>query len=272
VLAAATAGAFQQVAQLLGANGSTLSLVAPLFTVTVLPGEFEAGATSEGGVALLANFLPGTGPGALGQGLRPGGASSPEEVADEPAPAQEEAPDSAAAPPALPVWDRVAMGLERAWEQVRSEVLERAGLGDGTGAGPVASPGRARSAAPAASRPSNRPQQQAAPAPRAGMILPSEKPSRPTAGRASLGEAGSVGVTDAAIEEFAAQGRSEVGPSRGDADGFGERILAGRGRLVLPIATAAAMASAAAVALAIHSARNRRRGAPGASRPPASAH
>ena len=48
VLASATAGAFQQVAQLLGA----------------LPGEFEAGAASEGGVVLLANFLPGTGPSA----------------------------------------------------------------------------------------------------------------------------------------------------------------------------------------------------------------
>ena len=49
VLASATAGAFQQVAQLLAANGSTLSLVAPLFTVSVLPGEFEAGAAGEGG-------------------------------------------------------------------------------------------------------------------------------------------------------------------------------------------------------------------------------
>ena len=72
VLASATAGAFQQVAQLLGANGSTLSLVAPLFTVTVLPGEFGVVTASEGGVALLANFLPGTGPGAVGQGLRGG--------------------------------------------------------------------------------------------------------------------------------------------------------------------------------------------------------
>src|SRR5262249_1210169 len=35
VLASATAGAFQQVAQLLSANGSTLSLVAPLFTVPI---------------------------------------------------------------------------------------------------------------------------------------------------------------------------------------------------------------------------------------------
>src|SRR5262249_55514962 len=88
VLASATAGAFQQVAQLLSANGSTLSLVAPLFTVTVLPGEFEAGAASEGGVALLANFLPGTGPGAAGQGVVDSDDGPRGEAADDPRPAE----------------------------------------------------------------------------------------------------------------------------------------------------------------------------------------
>src|SRR5205823_6479000 len=63
VLAAVTAGAFQQVAQLLGASGSALSLIAPLFTVSVLPGEFDGGAMEGGGVARLGNFRPVAAPG-----------------------------------------------------------------------------------------------------------------------------------------------------------------------------------------------------------------
>jgi hypothetical protein len=271
VLASATAGAFQQVAQLLGANGSTLSLVAPLFTVSILSGEFEAGAASEGGVALLANFLPGTGPGALGQGLRPGDAGSREEATDEPALAGEKATEVAADPPALPVWDRVAMGLQRAWEQVRSEVLERAGLGEGAGARAMAAPGGAPSPAPAAARPSKRPRPETPAPPQAGTLLPSEQPRGPTAGWASPNQAGSGGVTDAAIEELTAERGSLVGPSPDGAAGWVERLAAGRSGLVLPIATAAALASAATVAWALHAARQGRRAARGPSRPLASA-
>ncbi len=180
VLASATAGAFQQVAQLLGANGSTLGLVAPVFTVSVIPGEFEAGAASEGGVALLANFLPGTGPGGAGQGLRGGDAGSPQEATDEPAPTGEKATDAASVVPALPVWDRVAMGLQRAWEQVRSEVLERAGLGDGDDDHRVLAPGRAASPTPAAT-PSNLPHFRPPDPPRARTNVPAATPTRPTA-------------------------------------------------------------------------------------------
>ena len=62
-LASATAGVFQQVAQLLGRSGSPLDLVAPLFTVSVMPGEFDLESSGEGGLALLASFTPGAGPG-----------------------------------------------------------------------------------------------------------------------------------------------------------------------------------------------------------------
>ena len=269
VLASATAGAFQQVAQLLGANGSTLSLVAPLLTVTVLPGEFEADGASEGGLALLANFLPGTGPGAAGQGLRPGDTGSPEEAADEPAPEGGQASQVAATPPALPVWDRVVMGLQRAWEQVRSEVLERAGLadGDGAGAGPDAAPGRA----PAPARPSNPPRPRTPAPPRAGTILPAAPPGEPTSGGSSPGEGDSVGATDAAIEELTADDRPEVASSQDGAAGWVERLEARRVGLAPPIATAAAMASAATVAWAVHAARGRRRAARDPSGSPASA-
>ena len=65
VLAAATTGAFQQAAQLLGLHGSALDLIAPLLTVSVIPGEFDAAAHGEGEIALLASFLPSTGPTAL---------------------------------------------------------------------------------------------------------------------------------------------------------------------------------------------------------------
>ncbi len=39
VLAAATTGVFQQVAQLLGSGSSVFDLIAPLFTVSVIPGD-----------------------------------------------------------------------------------------------------------------------------------------------------------------------------------------------------------------------------------------
>src|SRR5262249_5853711 len=61
VLASATAGVFQQVAQLLNLNGSALDLVAPLFTVSVIPGNFDVESSGEGGVALIASFVPAAG-------------------------------------------------------------------------------------------------------------------------------------------------------------------------------------------------------------------
>ncbi len=233
-LASATVGSFQQVAQLLSANGTTLSLIAPLFTVSVVPGEFAGFADVEGGVALLANVLPGTGPGSLGQPARNDRPGPTVEGADDPVPAPGPAAVAAPAPTSLPVWDRIATGLERAWEQVRAGVLERAGLSEDARAGPVAPPGRA---APPGPPPVSAPSSDRRPS------------SSPPAGPAA--------AADAAIAELAAEGHLAVG--RQDADGpRGERIAAGRGRLALPIATAAVLITAAAVPRAIRRAQGRR--------------
>ncbi len=68
VLVAATTGFFQQVGLLLGSGSSVFDLIAPLFTVSVIPGvETSVEPAGEGGVALLASFAPGV---PVGQSLR----------------------------------------------------------------------------------------------------------------------------------------------------------------------------------------------------------
>ena len=226
-LASATVGSFQQVAQLLGANGTTLSLIAPLFTVSIVPGEFAGFSDVEGGVALLANVLPGTGPGSLGQSARNDRPGPSVEGADDPGAAPGPAAVAAPAPTSLPVWDRIATGLERAWEQVRADVMERAGLAEDARARPISQPDRA--------------------APPAPVPVPSTSSDRRPS---SSPPAGSAVAADAAIAELAAEGlpapgRRDVGSPRG------ERIAGGRGRLALPIATAAVLITAAAAPRAI---------------------
>jgi hypothetical protein len=233
-LASATVGSFQQVAQLLSANGTTLSLIAPLLTVSIVPGEFVGFADVEGGVALLANVLPGTGPGSLGQPARNDRPGTPVEGADDPGPAAAPAAAAAPTPTSLPVWDRIATGLERAWEQVRAGVMERAGLADDARAGPVSPPDRAAPPKPVPTPSSDR------------------RPSSPS-------PTGPAVAADAAIAELVAEGLPAPG-QRDPGRPRGERIAAGRGRLALPIATAAALITAAAVPRAIRRARGRRSG------------
>ena len=146
------------------------------------------------------------------------------------------------------------MGLKRAWEQVRSEVLERAGLADGDGARPVAAPDRRSKPAPAAVRPPDRPHPRPPAPERAGP----DAPDGPAAAASPPGEA-----TDTALAEL---GGPTLAAPRGGPGWWGAVIAAGRGRLAPPIATAAAMASAGAAAWAIHAARQGRGGARGASR------
>jgi hypothetical protein len=137
------------------------------------------------------------------------------------------------------VWDRIATGLERAWEQVRAGVMERAGLAEDARAGPVSPPNRA---APPGPPP--------VPAPSSDRRPSSPPPTGPTVGPAV--------AADAAIAELAAEGLPAPG-RRGIGGPQGERIAAGRGRVVLPIATAAVLITAAAVPRAIRRARRRRR-------------
>jgi hypothetical protein len=155
VLASATAGMFQQVAQLLGRSGSPFDLVAPLFTVSVIGGEFNVESSGEGGLALLAGFAPAAGPGAPGQSLgkRDDDDAESEAVnlaAGDPAP--QAATDHA---PALPLWKTMAMGLERAWEQVRSELLKREGIDPGAADRAGSPPGPAMPPASAPERSSD---------------------------------------------------------------------------------------------------------------------
>src|SRR6185437_8001869 len=138
----------------------------------ILPGEFEAGATNEGGVILLANFLPGTGPGAAGQGLVHSDDGPSDEAADEPATVAAKAAETGAVSQTLAPWEQLAMGLKRAWEQVRSEVLERAGLADGDGVRPIEAPDRSSKPAPAAERPPDRPHPRPPAPDRAGPDAP----------------------------------------------------------------------------------------------------
>ncbi len=133
VLASATAGVFQQVAQLLNLNGSALDLVAPLFTVSVIGGEFDAGSPGGEGVALLASFAPATVSATLGQSLA--SRTTTARADGQSRSRRRRRPGAEQAVPELrgrqsastlfPLWDRIAMGLEKAWEQVRAELLKK---------------------------------------------------------------------------------------------------------------------------------------------------
>ena len=124
-LAAATAGTFAQVAQLLGKSGSPLDLIATLFTVSVLPGDLEFTSIELAGVDLIANFTPAAVPTASGQSLGQNGDGMSEGATQPPPQAVERdaASDSTDFSP-LPLWGRIAIGLDRAWEEVRARLLE----------------------------------------------------------------------------------------------------------------------------------------------------
>ena len=127
-LAQATTGTFQQVAQLLSLNGSSLDLVASLFTVAVVAGgsDGELGvAGSAAGTAELASFLPGGSQG-VGQGLGHGqndDGSGGSEVADQ---GEDQARTELIQElvDRLPEWASLGMGLDEAWLKVRDEFRE----------------------------------------------------------------------------------------------------------------------------------------------------
>jgi hypothetical protein len=136
VLAAATSGIFQQVAQLFGSTVSSLGLVAPLFTVTVTAEEFGREPNDEGAVVLIASFLPGTISGSVttqSQMLTPSISPANVENDEDPRhPRKHEADRTAEEETTLPSWERIASGLDRAWELVRAEVLKKAGINPDT--------------------------------------------------------------------------------------------------------------------------------------------
>ncbi len=126
VLTATTTGVFQQAAQLLGLNGSALDLIAPLLTVSVVPGDLDAGAHGEAEIALLANFLPSTSTTVAQRPALPqntGGSAG--ETAEK---GHEKPQDQEDAEADLPIWARLASGLEQAWELLRANMLKREGI------------------------------------------------------------------------------------------------------------------------------------------------
>ena len=141
----------------------------------------------------------------------------------------------------------------RCWSEPASRMARRR-----PGRGPES---RAASPAPAAVRPSNRPQPRTPAPPQAGTILPGRAAGRADGGRVrARARRDPSGVRTRRSRSWRPRaarrsGRRARAPPRGSS---GSRP--GEGASLLPIATAAAMASAAAVARAIHVARNGRAG------------
>jgi hypothetical protein len=154
VLSEATSGSVAQVTSLLSLEGSALDLAATLLTVSLVSVESESG-----GSVSAATGAPGAAPGA-GQALMQGQGNDSRQPEEEPH--QEAGTSGPAKPPAgmdrPPIWERISLGLERAWEKARAVILEdegrmpatehpRAAVPPATGrklAPPVPAPGRPR--------------------------------------------------------------------------------------------------------------------------------
>ena len=117
-LSQATTGSVQQVSQLLSFSGTTLDLAATLLTVSVLPGNFEV---EPGGGALASVGTTGFGQPVVVAGTT-GGSSGPDDQPGEETGTDEAGP--AGTVETIPAWERVSIGLERAWERARAAVVE----------------------------------------------------------------------------------------------------------------------------------------------------
>ncbi len=205
-------------------------------TVSVVPGNLDTGAHGEAEIALLANFLPSTTttvPQRPGLPQTPG---SPAGQTPEKAPDKPENPEEAEAD--LPIWAQLASGLERAWVQLRTRMLQREGI----------DPEAADQAASASSHKSKAPEQapggqgQAQPPPgrsQTGLAPPLEVPQQ----NSQPGKQTFLDVIDAAIAELA---EGTLGVYRGEdlhmADQDGEATIT-HDRLAQPLAAAISLAS-----------------------------
>ena len=236
VLSQAASGSVQQVAQFMGLSGSSVDLAATLLTVSVVPGHSEA--------ALAASST------GLGQGLGPTkGNDGAGGSGDEPS-AQAEGSETGrpTAVETLPPWQRLSIGLERAWEKARSSILEleSQSLGE-EGLTPAASP----AVRPRAEQPVPR-----AAAPRSADSFNPASPSDSTSADpiAPAGESSNRSredtsrVLDAALEDLAAQ-REANGPSLRWDWGLGHE-LARAGHAATARALVAVVVSASAVGTA----------------------
>jgi hypothetical protein len=118
VLTLAATGSVQQVSQLLSFTGTTLNLAATLLTVSVLPGNFEG---ESGGAAVATAGSIGLGQPVVQSQGKGGPNGSGEEAGTEDAGSATGQP---IASETLPLWERLSIGLERAWEQARAAIRE----------------------------------------------------------------------------------------------------------------------------------------------------
>ena len=250
VLTATTTGIFQQAAQFFGLNGSALDLIAPLLTVSVVPGNLDTGAHGDAEIALLANFLPTTTTVTQRPGL-PQSPSNPAGQTPEKAPEKEENPEDGEAD--LPIWAQLASGLERAWEQLRTRMLKREGI-DPNAANQATSASSGHRSKAAEQVP--RVQGQAHPVrSQTGLAPFPEVPQQ----LSQPGKQTFLDLIDAAIAELA---EDDLAGYRGlnspASDQDGETAIA-HDRLVQPLAAAITLASMESLARWIRSSRDGRR-------------
>jgi hypothetical protein len=268
VLASATSGLFQQVAQLLGRSASALDLIAPLSTVSVIPGELETGPTGGAGVALLANFLPGSGPSTTqGQALRAdhdGSPGGPTGRGDNPV--QQSAEELGEHVPALPIWERIATGLNEAWEQVRASLLKKAGIDPAAADRAISAPRGATPPIPIQERLPTRRDPPRQPEPRETRtnlrVIPwTLQPGADSEPR----KATSASAVDAAITELVAE-QDQRCRRAAQRSWWNEAAVIHHDRLAGPVATAS-LAAAVGLALSVGTGRVHRRRARGGKTP-----
>ncbi len=192
VLSQATSGSVQQVAQLLSLTGSNLDLAATLLTVSVLPGNFDS-ESSAGAPAPGSSSGPGQ---SMTQNKDKSGPGGPrDELADQPEGVEA---DARPALEKLPAWERLSIGLERAWERARATILELENR-------PPFPKRQNSTAPPAVSKPSQPPAH--SPAQPTKKAAPDSKSDANSTGTKAPPDAG--GAVDAALEEFDAQQQTD---------------------------------------------------------------
>jgi hypothetical protein len=229
-LSQAASGSVQQVAQLMGLSGSTFDLAATLLTVSVIPTHTDS--------ALSASSA-GLGQG-MGQANRNDGSGGSAAELSAQAEGSEKGLPAAVAP--LTPWERMSIGLERAWERARASLreLEPKALQDRPpepAFGPRAVPPLAD---PAQSRTPSQPA--------AGSDTPAADQSATSGHSWDRRRHDTSHVLDAALEALATH-READGPS--GRSGLGSwHELDRPGRVATPPALLAAVASAAAAGTA----------------------
>ena len=198
VLSQATSGSVQQVAQLLSLTGSNLDLAATLLTVSVLPGNFDS-ESSAGAPATVSSSGPGQ---SMAQNKDKSGPGGPgDELEDQP-----EGGEAGAWPAVekLPAWERLSIGLERAWERARTRILELENR-------PPVAKRQYSTTSPAVSQPSRPPAR--LPAQPTRNATPDSKSDAKSTG--AITPPGAGGAVDAALEEIDAYQQTDGRALRG---------------------------------------------------------